>query len=611
MTGRDLLMDLSFIEARFVDEAETAAAPAQKVRTGAGGCFPVKKGLLIAAVIALMLTLVGCAVVYVMRMQDFQVGRQEATKPVYGENGWSIEGYEAVKEQVLTLSGLEGSSGFRAAKEWYEFKRDYDPELELLVKLQEEGKLQTFPAEYDAYNIYTQEMQDKLDQIVKAYGLKLAGEELAFPTEKSLYNALGLETGLKTEDGVTIAGNGGHCYENGNFRLSLSLEVPADEESQMEVTSGILQWSRKDCFSESLVTIEESDDWEEWNYTCVSGRTALILRSHTDSRGWIIWDRGDGILSLQVEVRRDTGYSDENRQWWEYGFMSNHQLELLAQAIDGNVEPRMVSREDVENLTLDTSAATQNGYTVELKTIETDGWDAYITLAITAPEGTVISRGSRPGEEDLPIEPHNADFLVSATGETVCFATSWRPQEDGDGKDNTNNIVLLASGATENGEAPFAQGSVWTLKMENLTTYYYDPESFNDYTETLAEGLWEFPITIGEKHGDFREAELVEEPVSLRGSVGMNPDGSKRDEDVAITSFRLHHFGATVIQEKYASFHGSFYAVMKDGSRTELSSAWGGGNTQYLRAETSLELDQVDYVLLPDGTKLSMPTQME
>lgn len=607
MTGRDLLMELSFIEGRFVDEAETADIPAREGRIGSGGRLSVKKGLLIAAVITVMLTLVGCAVAYVMHRKDFQVGQQEATKPVYGENGWSIEGYEPITEQVLTLSGLEGSSNFLAAQEWYDFLKCYDPDNQLLVKLGEEGEIQEFPGEYDAYNIYTQEMRDKLDEIVKTYDLKLAGEELPFPTEKSLYNALGLETLLTTEDGVTVAGNGGGCYENGNFRLTLSLEVPADEESQMETTSGVLQWSRKDCFSESLVTIEETDDWEEWNYTCASGRTALILRSHTDSRGWIIWDRGDGILSLQVSVRRDTGYSDEERQWWEYQFMSNRQLELLAQAIDGSVEPKLVSQENVE--IQDTSAATQNGYTVRLKSIETDGWDAYITLAITAPEGTVISRSTRPGEEDLPIEPHNDDFLVSGTGETVYFATSWSPQEDGDGKDNTNEIVLLASGATEDGEAPFALGSTWTLKMENLTTYYFDPETYNDYTETLAEGLWEFPITIGEANGDFREVEVAEKPVKLQGSVGMNPDGSYRYEDVAITSFRLHHFGAMLTQERYTSFHGSFYAVMKDGSRTELSSAWGGGNTQYLRAKTPLELDQVASVLLPDGMTLSLPEQ--
>lgn len=605
MTGRDLLVDLSYIEARFVDEAETVTAPKQKARTGSECRFSVKKGLLIAAVIVVMLTLVGCTVAYVMQMKDFRVGQQEATKPVYGENGWSIEGYAPVTEQVLTLGGLEGSPNFLAAREWYGFLKGYDPDNQLLVKLGEEGEIPEFPAEYDAYNIYTQEMKDKLDEIVKTYGLKLAGEELTFPMEKGLYDALGLETLLKTEDGITVAGNGGSCYENGNFRLNLSLTVPADEESRMETTSGTLQWSRKDCFSESLVTIEETDDWEEWNYTCDSGRTVLVLRSHTDSRGWIIWDRGDGILSLQVSVRRDTGYSDEEKQWWKYQFMSNRQLELLAQAIDSSVEPKLVSRENGE--TQDTSAATQNGYTLRLKSIETDGWDAYITLAITAPEGTVISRGTHPGEEDLPIEPHNDDFLVSGTGETIYFATHWTPQEDGDGKDNTNDIVLLASGATEEGEAPFALGSTWSLKMENLTTYYFDPDTFNDYTETLAEGLWEFPITIGEANGDFREVALTEKPVKLQGRVGMNPDGSYRYEDVAITSVRLHHFGATLTQERYASFQDSFFAVMRDRSKVKLSSAWGGGNTQYLRAKTPLELDQVASVLLPDGTTLSLP----
>ena len=94
MTGKDLLESLSFIEDRFVEETGGSASSkdAQDARRAGARRIPIKKVLLIAAAIAVMLTLVGCAVAYVMHMKDFQVGQQEATKPVYAYYGNRIEG---------------------------------------------------------------------------------------------------------------------------------------------------------------------------------------------------------------------------------------------------------------------------------------------------------------------------------------------------------------------------------------------------------------------------------------------------------------------------------------------------------------------------------------
>lgn len=616
MTGKDLLENLSFIEDRFVEETEgnPSSKDAQNARRVAARRLPMKKVLLIATAIAVMLTLVGCAVAYVMHMKDFQVGQQDATKPVYAYYGNRIEGYEPVKEKVLTLSGLEGSPGFQAAKEWYEFKQDYDPDHRIIVGLMQEDKVPEYPAEYDAYNIYSQEMKDKLDEILKTYDLKPAGAVLDFRTQKNLYNALGMETFLETENGVTISGDGGGCYENGNFWLNLDFQVPVDEESQVGGTSGVLRWNRKDCFSEDLIVMEETGDWEEWNYTMASGRTALLLRSPSDWQGWIICDRGDGMLFLRIDARRDIYDNDGVGDYVRFDYMSNQQMEAIAEAVDKNVEPRLVSRADVENQPKPSNSATQDGYTVEMKGMETDGYLIRITLGITAPEGTIISRNTRPGEEELPftIRCYNSQDLIPDEGEMGSFGSSWIPQEDGDGRDNTQKIVIEASGVMEGGEPAFAPGKGWTLRIENLINSYLT-ENLDYIEDTLAEGEWIFPFTIEENDGDFREAELLSEPIILRGRVGQDLQGNELYEDVKITSFRLRSFMAILTTDGYIGFDADqrFYAVMKDGTRIELADHAGDWHTYELKAESPVDLDQVDYVLLPDGTKLPMPEQTE
>lgn len=606
MTGRDLLESMSLIDDQLVEEAEKKPFPTdiRKPRSGAERRLPIKKVLLIAAAIGVTVTLVGCAVAYVMHRTDFQVGQQEATKPVLAENGWRIEGYEPITEQVLSLSGLEGSPNFQAVQEWYDFKRAYDPDHLKQVTLQQEGKIPQFPAEYDSYMLYSQEMKDRLDEILDKYDLKPVGEILDFRTERNLYAALGVDAFLKTEGGITVTGDGGGCYENGNFWLNLGFDLPEDPESQVKQTWGILRWNRKECFSDDLITIEETGDWEEWNYTAASGRTALILRSPSDWRGWIIFPREDGVLSLQIEARRDIFTNDGEKDTVVFEYTSNRQLEAVAEAVDRGIEPRLVTREDVENQPQPSYEATQNGYTIALKQVETDGYLAYLTIGITAPEGTVISHSTREGREKEPfyIETRVFNTLTSETGD-IGYG-GWSPKEDGDGKDNTEDIVIAAkaSGA-ETGKAPFAPGSQWTLYIEDLI--HTDlTEDMYPREETLAEGEWRFPFTIGEEDGDFREAELLSEPIITKAEIGWDGEGKPVLVDMEITSFKLRKYTAELSCEDAnvgilavsCVDRQRAQIVMKDGSSVELSDE-----------HDPIDLDQVDYVLLTDGTKLFMP----
>lgn len=599
MTGQDLLVSLSFVEDRFVEDAE-------RTPVSSGRRIPMKKALLIAAVIAVMLTLVGCAVAYVMHMKDFQVGQQEATRPVYSGYGIAFSGYEPVQEKVLTLGGLEGSPNFQAAKEWYEYKQAYDPDHRIIVTLMQENKVPEFPAEYDAYNIYSQEMKDKLDEILKEYALKPVGELLDFRRDRYLYEALGVDSFLNTEGTVTVTGNGGGCYENGNFWLNLDFQVPTDGESQVERTTGVLQWNRKDCFSEDLITIQETGDWEEWNYTMASGRKALILRSPSDWHGWIICDRGSAILSLWVGARQDVFTNDGEKDVMVSEYMSDRQLEAIAEAIDQGIKPCLVTREDVENQPQPPNEATQGGYTLELKKIETDGYAAHITLAITAPEGTDITHSFWEGQEGeiLSISPGSLD-ICPVSEETGSFSTSWLSQEDGDGKDNTQNVVICALDYRMDGSMPFAPGSQWTMRIMDLETNWWNTEEMYLESKTLAEGEWTFSFPIQETDGDFREVEMLSEPITAKAFIGTTMEGKHIVEDREMTSLKLRKYSAAISCEDtgvdflWIDYGTSSWIVMKDGSRVRLLAG--------MNEHEPIDLSQVAYVLLADGTKIPMP----
>ena len=76
------------------DAKDTYIWDAQQVRSGNVTCnkkkISIKKIWLIAAIIAMLLTLVGCAIVYVLSLQDFEIGSQTTTKEVWSDDGMEL-----------------------------------------------------------------------------------------------------------------------------------------------------------------------------------------------------------------------------------------------------------------------------------------------------------------------------------------------------------------------------------------------------------------------------------------------------------------------------------------------------------------------------------------
>lgn len=608
MNSKDLIQSLNYVGEDLVNEAEYGKFSARKeepkvIRRR------FNKPLLIAAMIGLMIFLMGCAI-YVLKMQDLNLGSEEVTYDAFDYDTMEYLGKETYTQEVFTLAGLEGTPTYLASKAWFEFKQSYDPDYKILESVK--SNYPEFPAEYDAYGLYSQDMKNKVDEILKTYDLKPVGARLEFRTLRNMLAALGIEKFQTAQNQVTINVDMGYCYENGNFGLTLNFTFPEAAENEVDSTWGNLRWNRSDCFSDELFAIQQTGDWKEWNYKTASGNDVLIIRSPSDWRGWILCKRADGILSLQVETRQDLWNNVDGKTWAEERFLTDKQMEQLADAIDFGIQPRVATREDVANQPAAPDAVTQDGYTLKVKSVETDGWIARIVLSVTAPEGTVISRNPTPGFEDefYNIGTTNFDNFEPAVGRDSSGSGGWNAQEDGDSLDNTQDLVLEARYTMEDGSAPFASGKKWIIHFEDLVGSYWDSQNTKRVEETLATGEWTFEITFDESNGDYREIELLTEPVEVGVSVGWKPDGTDVVEDVTVTSIKLRkyslsitHDGADYVDFSYIN-RQKMRAVMKDGSEIEILGSGG-----IYQAYGEIDFEQLDYIQLADGTKLTVPME--
>lgn len=580
MKGEDLFRGLNYVDPKFIEEAETAT----QLQSGKK-ILSLRRPVLIAAIVALMLMLVGCAVVYVLSMREIKLGEQTVTFDIFDydpKTGEVYEGQESIQQQILTLAGPSGTPASNAAREWYEFTETYDPDGE--IKKSVWGNEPEFPEEYYTYHLYTQEMKDKLDEIVDKYGLKLRGKQIKFQTSKLLMKALGIENVLNPGADARMNVGSAFYYENGELSLYFDITIPQEEKTQ-----GYLYYLPKDCFIPDTAVLTEGE-WEEWNYTTAAGDDVLIIRAEESASAWFFCDTGRYTTSMRLDIIRDI-YEEpvDGVPVAKFDLMTKEQLEQVADAIDFSLDPKLI--EGWETLSDNAVPAGQeiNGYTIEPVSAFTDGYGYRIVLKITAPEDVALT------------DPEDHTVRVSA-GSGVYGGS----QEDGDGKLNTCYFILEEYTSSwdypEDGSLVYPKGHIIPVYWEDLYLYSYDFNTGKSQETLLTEGTWKFDIPLND--ADLREIELLTEPITAKGCVGFKMDGTDVFEDIQVTSIKLRAMGIRLTHEGENSpdFFGwtgvNSRIVMQDGSHMDFR---GSG------FEQPLDLDEVAYIQLADKTILPMP----
>lgn len=621
MNGKDIFLGLKYVGDDLIEKAEYGQFSVEEEN-------PVERAnkrklrrrpLLIAAIIAMMLLLIGCAIVYVLSMKEIHIGQQQTSQDVFAydpNTGEAVAyiGQERVTEEVLTLAGIRGSRNYQAAQEWFAFKQEYDPDHAIIIELQNTDSVPEFPAEYESYNIYSQEMKDKLDEILEKYGLKLIGKTVPFRTEEMVCKALGLDNIFVPGSNAVMELDYAGYQECGNLNMDFTVMIPGDAENADQKTNCHIFYMHKDAFTEDVISLSEIESWEEWNYTTASGEEVLIFRSPEDWRGFIFCDMPNYTVTLRYTFIHEQYSNDaDGNTVVDRQIMTDHQIERLADTIDFSIEPQLIDGWEVLTDQALGSGGVINGYSIELKSVYSDGNNARITLRITAPEGVNLQE-----YEGFPIslQPSNRwGFFEQTSEDSGNVSGGYGSEDDGDGKANTQNVILNYSAGAEmrrDGEEPFAEGSIWNIYWQDIYGSYLNENTNEGEKVLLAEGTWSIDVVFEDVMAE--ELELIEEPIPSQAAYGWDLQGNDVYQDTMITSVILRPMSASIIcdlEHAAPDFltvgDRCVYVVMKDGSQAAFYSDSGGSGIQNLQTDTPIDLEQVSYLLLPDGTKLMAP----
>ena len=307
--------------------------------------------------------------------------------------------------------------------------------------------------------------------------------------------------------------------------------------------------------------------------------------------------------------------------WFQKYFTKQSDVPLTPGQIQYIEENEQIIAETQEN----------NGWSVELKSAVGSSRITYITLSITAPEDVVLSEWEYLTHFRLTDGQGNSPYTYYS-----------RMMDDGDGFDHTCDILMVAEPREINDtgywniQIDALYGEIYNQEYEDellRTKYaeYADQQDMPPYTSEekgkikqktlLAEGPWHFTVEVSDL--DMSEIELITEPVksnvlSQHGdSFEYNGKPAHTVEPVVVTSFLLRPLDASLyysyIKDRTLYWSGTFTGIhatviMNDGSQIPLRGSFATRDGELkLLADSPIILSEVDYVLLSDGTKLTVP----
>ena len=398
MNGNNLLLGLSYIDRKFIEESETDTVFEKREAYAGRGKRTIRRPLLIAAVIALILMLVGCAVVYVLHLRDLKIGEWTHTQSRYIDaDGNKVYETEVVRE-VLSLQGVTGSPNFQAAQEWFAFEQKYDQDRTLLDEA-EENPIEV-PREYDAYFVYNQEMLDKVDEIARKYGLELAGESAGVQAYENeiFFDSLGIDQLHRKDTDASVRYSAGYFYACGNFDMAFYIALPGERSSAPREVLGSYRYNGKAYFDTVYGVIDSGGNYEEWNYEASDGQEVLIVMDDQYAR--IFCDREDAFVSLFLNriYRNEDGTE---------GSLTRQEVEQIVQCMDFTVTPQKPDMERAKE-ELQASAEAYQKEQEAKKPAEHDSYDSVIQ--------TLLNNGVDPEEYDYALRDVTGDGVEELLG---------------------------------------------------------------------------------------------------------------------------------------------------------------------------------------------------
>lgn len=320
------------------------------------------------------------------------------------------------------------------------------------------------------------------------------------------------------------------------------------------------------------------------------------------------------MISLLVVTAAATGFG-----WFVDYFEEENGEPLTAEQIE-------VIEENVQNVG---QKQTCNGYTMELRSVLTDGYNMFVAIGITAPEDVYLDRTVKEGYDPAAPVIWNGENSKIEMGDRG-YASTWNMSDDGDGKSNTHNIVYLMS----TGNEPFTEGDTIKIHIEDLYAEYtndvYGRELEKKYgfapklgliteeeaeklypMELLAEGSWDFEIQFKEINTPF--VEVMDQPVDYVMQAMEDVDDDQIDVNTKITSIRISPIGVVCEYDAvgYSNINGVWGdIVMKNGDKHRLNGNTVGGcsdTSSWGMFSVPIEVGEIDHIVLKGDQVIPMP----
>ncbi len=284
---------------------------------------------------------------------------------------------------------------------------------------------------------------------------------------------------------------------------------------------------------------------------------------------------------------------------------------------------------DGKNAYLGQSAAafqqsyTKDGFTISLESALSDGVNTMLQFRVEVPEGTVLDAHHYSISNWMGFE------LVGDNGETLRDSGGWQSYDENP-DDNTFSMLYATENNWYEPHMDKIFGAAWTVRIDGIDAAYWEnlyTEDFRTWEKPLVTGPWEFTVTLPESGN--QQLQFISQPVKTAVTMHhpIRPEDAKENghiapeyyqEEVVITSLRLRALSFAIDfqlpdgKETNADFD-PFTIVMKDGSEVLVGTHHSGllgtvgsgapGRSTFNLA-SPIVLEEVDHLLLPDGTKL-------
>ncbi|MBO5016975.1 MAG: hypothetical protein J6C92_14385 [Bacteroidaceae bacterium] len=325
MNSNDLFDIIGETPERYVLDAANANAKVIPMRKRSP-----KRMWLIAAIIALILCLVGCAVAYVLSLDGMILG----TEFIEDRTG------ETEPRTSLSLQGYVGSPSYQAAKEWFDFLQTYDPDG--AIEFSDEADNVEFPEDYQFYHLYSVEMKEKLDAICQKYSLELLGPMIVDTTTENMFHELGINGVLREGAQAEVewsTGSPGYFFRNGTFDVEFGVTLTGENNPWPYENVVFFRCHNKSSFDAVFLSMADPTQFEEWNYTTSAGVEVLLVMGPDGAL--IVADIGDYFITVGgIETKAGNILDGEHT-------MTREGLEAYAEIFDFSIQPRRLTDEQV------------------------------------------------------------------------------------------------------------------------------------------------------------------------------------------------------------------------------------------------------------------------